>query len=100
MNVAEIANSIINPKVRSLFLNCMEKGLLVKFHEDKRFLNIHDPVLGINIIGDLNTTSKDGYFRIKGSNGRFYTFRNKEFGLNIKEERFIEKIWELLKGRK
>jgi hypothetical protein len=62
-----------------------------------KLVNLFDPVLRKNIIGDINLLSERGYFTLEVENGRFKTFRNEIMGLDIDRADFEDKVLRRLK---
>ncbi|NHC42678.1 hypothetical protein G6549_22415 [Bacillus sp. MM2020_1] len=90
--------SIANPKVQNIVRTCVEQGCVFKPHSSNpKLVNLFDPVLRKNIIGDINLLSERGYFTLEVENGRFKTFRNEIMGLDIDRADFEDKVLRRLK---
>ncbi|MBV7508486.1 hypothetical protein KW850_25035 [Bacillus sp. sid0103] len=90
--------SIAHPKVQNIVRTCIEKGCMFKPHpSNPNLVNLFDPVLRKNIIGDINLLSERGYFTLEVANGRFKTFRNEVIGLDINHDDFEDKVLRRLK---
>ncbi len=90
--------SIAHPKVQNIVRICVEQGCVFKPHPNNpKLVNLFDPALRKNIIGDINLLSERGYFTLEVENGRFKTFRNEILGLDIDRSDFEDKVLRRLK---
>ncbi|SDN45100.1 hypothetical protein [Bacillus sp. OK048] len=90
--------SITHPKVRNIVRVCVEQGCRFKPHpSNPNLVNLFDPSVRKNIIGDINLSSPRGYFTLEVENGRFKSFRNEVIGLDIEQAEFEEKVLKRIK---
>lgn len=90
--------SITHPKVRNIVRVCIEQGCRFKPHpSNPNLMNVFDPIVRKNIIGDLNPSSERGYFTLEVDNGRFKSFRNEILGLDINQADFESSVLSRLK---
>lgn len=98
IEVSKKIASIAHPKVKNIVKVCVEQGCRFKPHpSNPNLINLYDPVLRKNIIGDINLLSQRGYFTLEVENGRFKPFRNEIIGLDIDHPDFEANVLKRLK---